>query len=86
MAQFLASHDGQLTPKGNNKEGAAKLHHVDNGTILAFHDYTVDSRPGSNSMFWFPGNYTFEEMLQLIKVDFPWKKLPANVFLVPDLK
>jgi hypothetical protein len=52
--------DGALTPgrrdsrgrlEGKGKQGEASLHHLGGWTALAIHDFSVDSRPGSNSVF-----------------------------------
>jgi hypothetical protein len=40
--------DGLYVP-GNTAQGAAQFSMVGPFTIIAWHDYTVDSRPGSNS-------------------------------------
>jgi hypothetical protein len=41
--------DGLYTP-GNCEQGAAQFSMVGPFTIIAWHDYTVDKRPGSNSV------------------------------------
>jgi hypothetical protein len=43
--------DGAFTPRKDSSQGAVALHHYPNYTIFSFHDYTVDSRPGSHSTF-----------------------------------
>ena len=43
--------DGALTPKDLMHQGAWALRHHQGWTALAFHDYTIDSRPKSNSVF-----------------------------------
>lgn len=43
--------DGKLCPPGPQKQGVAALHHKDGWTALAFWDRSVDSRPGSCSVF-----------------------------------
>lgn len=58
--------DGALTPGKRDRrgrldyhaqdathQGEAAIHHKDGWTALAIHDFTVDSRPGSNSVFFF---------------------------------
>lgn len=42
--------DGIYTPGDTTKQGAAQLSIVGPLTIIAWHDYTVDCRPGSNSV------------------------------------
>lgn len=63
--------DGKLAPKRTNKAGIAKLHHKDNWTALSFWDYSIDHRPGSNSIFFSEGVRTFEQMIQINKTAFP---------------
>lgn len=41
--------DGLYTPGGNFEQGAAQFSMIGPFTIIAWHDYTVDKRPGSNS-------------------------------------
>lgn len=63
--------DGTLAPDTTIKAGIAKLHHKDNWTALAFWDYSIDHRPNSNSVFLAKGEFTFDEMMQIAKDDFP---------------
>jgi hypothetical protein len=62
--------DGTLHPKGQG-EGVAALVRKDGWTAIAFIDYSIDSRPGSNSVFLAEGNFTFAEMLQHAHNYFP---------------
>jgi len=64
FSNWISSMDGKLTPQFGSTEGAALLHHFDGFTILAFHDYSIDKRPGSNSMFIFPGELNFFQMIK----------------------
>jgi hypothetical protein len=41
-------------------------------TVIGFNDYSVDSRPGSVSMFLFEEHLTKEEALRKAREDFPW--------------
>lgn len=41
--------DGLYVPGGTLEQGAAQFSMVGPFTIIAWHDYTVDNRPGSNS-------------------------------------
>jgi hypothetical protein len=50
-----------LTPTTTNQQGAAALHHRAGWTALAVHDYTVDRRGNSKSVFCFKGELTFEQ-------------------------
>src|SRR5581483_5147457 len=54
-AHFLAYKDGRLAPKESYKTGRAILHRWPGFSIVAYWDNAVDSRPGSNSMFFLPG-------------------------------
>lgn len=62
--------DGVLCPF-NRKAGSAKLHHKDGWTALAFWDYSIDKRPGSNSVFFIEGIHGFYHMIQFGKNYFP---------------
>lgn len=57
--------DGGYCPT-NRKQGSAKLTHANDYTVLAWHDYTGDSRPGSNSALIAEGRHTFEKMTALL--------------------
>lgn len=41
--------DGLYTPGGSTEQGKAQFSMIGPFTIIAWHDYTVDKRPGSNS-------------------------------------
>lgn len=62
--------DGGFCPE-TREQGKALLTHSDGKTILAFWDYSGDSRPGSNSNFIENGTLSFAEMLALAKAEFP---------------
>lgn len=51
--------------------GCAALHQKDGWTALAFWDSTIDSRPGSNSVFLAEGTFGFAEMCELAYKYFP---------------
>lgn len=53
--------DGKLHPSGVQSEAA--LHHAGGWTALAMADRTVDSRGGSNSVFFFQDVLTFDQAL-----------------------
>ena len=68
--------DGVLCPKKNIGAGAAKINYRSfvGGrvwTALAFWDYSVDERPGSNSIFIFQGKFNFKDMIKIAKDNFP---------------
>jgi hypothetical protein len=76
--------DGTLCPKRG--EGGALLHHKDGWTAIAFVDYSVDTRPGSNSAFLAEGIFTFDEMKQLAAQHFPevWQRFRNMIHLVVE--
>lgn len=51
--------DGTLNP--SERQGEAAIHHKGRWTALAFADRSEDSRPGSNSVFFFEGILTFQQ-------------------------
>jgi hypothetical protein len=73
--------DGGLCPAGKQVEGAASLHHEDGWTALAFWDRSVDSRPGSNSVFLIEGEYDFESAVEVAREAFPqiWQRFKFEV-------
>ncbi len=89
-AHFLINHDGQLTPKDSYKPYQAILHHFPQFSVLAFWDNTVDSRPGSNSMFLLPPGISEQEALNMSAQSFPhiWQrfKTPISVIRVEEHK
>lgn len=52
-------------------DGFKGLQYKDGWTALAMHDYTVDSRSGSNSVFIAEGNLSEAEMVKLAYEFFP---------------
>jgi hypothetical protein len=81
--------DGALTPKGDRRQGAATIHRrgEENGldhawTALAWNDYTIDSRGGSNSVVFLPGFLTWDEALPLARESFPhiFERQPLDPF------
>lgn len=77
--------DGVLCPPGDQREGLANLVHgnLDHQpwTILAFWDRSVDSRPGSNSVFILPGTLNFPLAIDAARLAFPavWKRFTFPV-------
>lgn len=69
--------DGEFTPDLDREHGAAALTFFDGWTILAFHDYSRDSRPGSNAAFLWRGEHTADEMLA------EWRSGPHRYELEP---
>lgn len=62
--------DGKLVDEGR-PQGEAWLHHKGGWTALAFNDRTVDSRPGSNSAFFFGWEMDFDTTLVTAERVFP---------------
>lgn len=78
---WLNKLDGRTAPKRNRAElpqGHCSLSYTtgnDNDppyTLVSFWDRSVDSRPGSNSIFAIPGELKFEEALVAINTNFQW--------------
>lgn len=63
--------DGKLCPQETTDQGASELHQKEGWTALAFWDYSIDKRPGSNSVFFAEGLHTFAEMCQISREHFP---------------
>lgn len=62
--------DGKLYPRPSGQSEAA-LHHKDGWTALAMVDRTVDSRPGSNSVFMFHATLDFDQAVDAARAHFP---------------
>ena len=67
----LGEIDGALTPKHDRTHGADAIHHREDWTAWALHDYSQDRRGGSNSVFFAPGTHDRAMMLELAKASFP---------------
>lgn len=78
--------DGMLAPHENRRcqylkngfgcqcsqtQGITAVHHKDGWTAISFWDRSVDKRGGCNSTFLAEGEFNFEEMVELAKVNFP---------------
>ena len=63
--------DGALTPKHSATQGAAALHHLNGWTALAFHDFLIDSRGGSNTVIAIDAEVSAEEAIALALAAFP---------------
>jgi hypothetical protein len=63
--------DGDFAPPSSQDQGAASLTHTNGWTILGWHDYTGDSRGGSNSNLLIKGTYSFEQMRAILMQRFP---------------
>ena len=71
FTDWICKMDDLLTTKFENNDGQGLLHQYDGFTILAFHDCSVDTRPGSNSMFIFYGTLSFSEVIHEANINFP---------------
>ncbi len=78
---WLNKLDGRTAPRRNRAElpqGHCSLSYTTDGTddgmvtLVSFWDRSVDSRPGSNSIFALPGMLSFEDAVQTIKDNFGW--------------
>ena len=78
-----AKYDQDLCPQTSRVSNQAQMHKKKGWTAMAFWDYTTDSRPGSNSVFFAKGDKTFEEMCILAKEFFPfiWERFRGEVKL-----
>lgn len=63
--------DGTLTPRDTTAQSAAAIHHRDGWTALALHDYTVDTRGASNSVFVMDADVSFDRALVYAAESFP---------------
>lgn len=61
--------DGTLCPSIDSQ--SLGIHWKDDWTALAFWDRSVDSRPGSNSVFLIEGTHGFDKMKKFIVEKFP---------------
>ncbi len=80
--EYIGKNDGKLAPQDHKRQASIKdgvardfvfirLRNPD-AMLIAFWDYTVDSRPGSNSMFLIPGATDALDALKKAKELFPW--------------
>ena len=60
-----------LTSTLDKTQGVAALRHKDGWTALAVHDYTIDHRGNSKSVFVFAEQLTYTEALMLARNLFP---------------
>jgi hypothetical protein len=64
--------DGQLAPKDpHQREGRARLHHLDGWTVVAWWDRSVDTRMNSNSALLVRGTHSFAAVLLAAADAFP---------------
>lgn len=61
----------KLPPQASKAQGDAAVHHKDGWTALAIHDYTVDSRGNSKSVFCFPEVLGFDDAWAAAREHFP---------------
>ena len=78
--------DGKYTPEETSEQGDAREVDVAPFKIIAWHDYTVDSRPGSNSALVGFGYTSREEMLADATEKFPgvMKRQPVLLKFVKE--
>ena len=65
--------DAGLLPQGGDQtEGAAALVRFNGWTVVSFWDRSVDERRGCNSSFVVPGEWSFDQVIAISKIRFPW--------------
>lgn len=72
---------GFLPPNQPEIQGVATHVHINDWTVIAFWDRTVDSRGKSNSAFIMRGEHTFDEAVAIAKTEFPqvWGRFKFQV-------
>lgn len=63
--------DGRFAPRNTSKAGVCTLTYLEGWSILAWWDYSVDKRPGSNSALVAKGTHSFDQMMLLLNSEFP---------------
>jgi hypothetical protein len=53
-------------------EGESARVYLNGWTVVSFWDRSVDDRGGCNSSFIVPGDWTFNQVIEISKVRFPW--------------
>lgn len=82
---ILKDIDGDFVPERYKyRDGFAALRYVDEWTVLAFSDTSVDSRPGSNSAFLARGIKSFGDMVRSARRSWPsvWARFRFELKLV----
>lgn len=71
--RWFMEQDGKLAPRDHQREFEPTIHHLfdDTVTVIAYWDRSVDTRPGSNSMFLAEGRFALDEMLAMARDQFP---------------
>ncbi len=69
--RMLSRFDGLLCP-ADATEGVAIRHDIHGYGVLAYWDRSVDSRPGSSSVFFVKGSPSNDELLTAAQQVFPW--------------
>lgn len=75
--------DGKLYDESRQVEGECHLHHKDGWTALSFANRTDDSRPGSNSTFFFNAVLGFDQAVAAAREHFPRVTQAFKFDLVP---
>ena len=88
--QNLRNFDGLLPPQDSRAGYVATVSRLEawGVTALAFWDYTVDSRSGSNSVFYAPSlTIAPEELMAQARAQFPevWARLPEVKLLAASI-
>lgn len=73
--EWFEKQDGKLAPRaaGRMRDYVPTIHYLfdETVTVVAYWDRSVDSRPGSNSMFLAEGRFSLEEMFAMAQREFP---------------
>jgi len=81
--EFIHHIDGKYVPKTTNQQGAYRETMEAGFRIIGWHDYTVDRRQGSNSVFIGVGYESAAELLDDARNFFPSVMLRQTVPLHP---
>ncbi len=63
--------DGHLTNKVDRRQNSWAIHHKDGWTALAFHDYSIDSRPGSNTVVLLDYSADYDQAFAAFALAYP---------------
>lgn len=63
--------DGELCPEDTLEQGIVKIHHMNGWTAAAFWDYSIDGRPGSNSVLFAEDLLDISTVISELKEIFP---------------
>lgn len=80
--------DGVLCPNDTQEQGVVKIHHAKGWTAAAFWDYSIDKRPGSNSVLFVEDLLDITTVISEFKETFPhiYKRFDFELveWLIPE--